>query len=69
MADQGRSYFYVGDSFQHRLYGVGKKMRRQYLRSVAGGLLGIPDPEWDYALVVRKELFRATLSRVTNWSL
>jgi diadenosine tetraphosphate (Ap4A) HIT family hydrolase len=69
MAEQGRSYFYVGDSSRHRLYGVGTKMRRQYLRSVAGGLLGIPDPEWDYALVVRKDLFLATMSRVTNWSI
>jgi diadenosine tetraphosphate (Ap4A) HIT family hydrolase len=69
MAEQRSSYFYVGDSSRHRLYGVGTKMRRQYLRSVAGGLLGIPDPEWDYALVVRKDLFWATMSRVTSWSI
>jgi diadenosine tetraphosphate (Ap4A) HIT family hydrolase len=69
MADQGRSYFYVGDSSRHRLYGVGKSMRRQYLRSIAGTLLGIPDPEWDYALVVRKDVFHATMSRVASWSI
>jgi diadenosine tetraphosphate (Ap4A) HIT family hydrolase len=69
MAHQGRSYFFVSDSSRHRLYGVAKSMRRQYLRSVAGELLGIPDPEWDYALVVRKDLFHATMSRVTGWSI
>ena len=69
MVDQGRSYFYVGDSSQHRLYGVGKSMRRQYLRSVAGALLGIPDPEWDYALVVRKDAFHTTMTRVAGWSI
>lgn len=69
VAGQGRSYFYVTDGVRHRLYGVDTKMRRQYLRSVAGKLLGIPDPEWDYALVIRKSAFRGTMTRVSSWSL
>lgn len=34
------------------------RLRRQYLRSVISKPLKIPDPEWDYAVVVRKEYLR-----------
>ncbi|HEX2316767.1 MAG TPA: hypothetical protein VHJ17_23680 [Thermomonospora sp.] len=63
----GLPYFYCADRSRHRVYGVARTMRRQYLRSIAGELLGIADPEWDYAVVVRKELLRATLARVSGW--
>lgn len=62
-----RTYFYCADRQRGRLYGVGRTMRRQYLRSVAGAILGIPDPEWDYAVVTRKELLRETLARTGHW--
>jgi len=65
----GRPYFFCADQDVRRLYGVGQAMRRQYLRSVAAALLDIPDPEWDYALVVRKDLLRTTLARTERWSL
>jgi diadenosine tetraphosphate (Ap4A) HIT family hydrolase len=65
--DQQNSYFYCADQSRYRVYGVAKRIRRQYLRSVAGKLLGIADPEWDYALVVRKDLFHTTLARVGDW--
>ncbi|MEV5088691.1 hypothetical protein ACWEQ5_30280 [Streptomyces griseoincarnatus] len=42
-------------------------MRSQYLRSVVGRLLGIPDPLWDYALVVRRELLRETMTLTRSW--
>jgi len=67
LGERGLPYFYCGDSTRHRVYGVARKMRRQYLRSIAGKLLGIADPEWDYAVVLRKELLRATLARTAGW--
>jgi diadenosine tetraphosphate (Ap4A) HIT family hydrolase len=67
LGDRGLSYFYCGNRVEHRVYGVAHKMRRQYLRSVAGRLLGMADPEWDYAVVVRKAFLRITLSRTANW--
>jgi diadenosine tetraphosphate (Ap4A) HIT family hydrolase len=66
--DQGIPYFFAADRSRQRLYDV-ERMRRQYLRSVAGELLGIPDPEWDYAVVVRKEFFWRTMYQVINWHL
>lgn len=38
-------------------------VRRQYLRSAAAEVLGIPDPEWDWSLVVRRDLLRKTVRR------
>jgi hypothetical protein len=64
---EGATYFYCADRYRSRLYGVGQARRRQYLRSVAGAILGIPDPEWDYAVVVRKDLLRATMAATTSW--
>lgn len=60
-------YFYCGDAATHKVYGVAQKKPRQYLRSVAGRLLGIEDPEWDYAITVRKHLLRATLEETASW--
>jgi hypothetical protein len=40
---------------------------RQYLRSILGRVLSIDDPEWDYALVVRKDYLRETMSRARLW--
>jgi diadenosine tetraphosphate (Ap4A) HIT family hydrolase len=39
------------------------RTRHQYLRSAAGQVLGIPDPEWDWSIVVRGELLRDTIRR------
>ncbi|MBA9002710.1 hypothetical protein [Thermomonospora cellulosilytica] len=60
-------YFLCADRHRHRVYGVAHRMRRQYLRSIAGELLGIPDPEWDYAVVIRKELLEVTLAKTAGW--
>jgi len=67
--DQGLPYFYCGNRAVHRVYGVSRVMRRQYLRSVAGRLLGMADPEWDYAIVVRRQLLRATMAKTAGWTL
>jgi diadenosine tetraphosphate (Ap4A) HIT family hydrolase len=66
---RGVPYYYCADRNSRRLYGVGQSMRRQYLRSVMGTLMGIPDPEWDYAVVVRKDLLRGTMARTAGWRL
>lgn len=65
----GCNYFYCSDGRRHRLYRDTQSVPRQYLRSVAGALLGISDPEWDYALVIRKNLLRDTLSKTRSWNI
>jgi diadenosine tetraphosphate (Ap4A) HIT family hydrolase len=67
VAAGGAPYFYCSDGSNQRMYGVGHKMRKQYLRSVAGQLLGIPDPEWDYVVVIRKDAFTTTMGHVREW--
>ncbi|GGP60711.1 HIT family protein [Streptomyces melanogenes] len=42
-------------------------MPRQYLRAKVAEIVGIADPLWDYALVVRKELFRETVALTSAW--
>lgn len=66
---KGTTYFLCADRRRRRLYGPGRRMRRQYLRSVAAAVLGIPDPEWDYAVVVRKHLLRETMAATADWRL
>lgn len=61
------SYYYRAAGHTHFLYGVGESKRRQYFRSVAGEILGIPDPEWDWAVVVRKDILRETVAAAANW--
>jgi diadenosine tetraphosphate (Ap4A) HIT family hydrolase len=43
-----------------------RRLRRQYLRSVAGEVLGIPDPSWDWSVVVRKDALRVTVKRASD---
>jgi diadenosine tetraphosphate (Ap4A) HIT family hydrolase len=61
MALDDAQYFYCFDGHSHRVFAVDRKMRSQYLRSLMGEILGIPDPLWDYSLVVRKDLLRQTM--------
>ncbi|MGW4115089.1 HIT family protein [Actinosynnema sp. NPDC004786] len=51
-----------------RVYLPTVRQKRQYLRSVAGAILSIEDPEWDYAVVMRKEDLRSTMKMVAHWS-
>ncbi len=73
LRDLGRSrwaespYFFQSFSTRHRVYDPLDGMRRQYLRSVMGRILSIDAPEWDYAVVVRKELLRDTMRLVSHW--
>jgi diadenosine tetraphosphate (Ap4A) HIT family hydrolase len=63
------AYYLSGAESGFRLYGPTSELPRQYLRSVAGAILGIPDPEWDWAVVVRRGLLRETIARTLNWVL
>ncbi|MGH3770744.1 MAG: HIT domain-containing protein [Pseudonocardiaceae bacterium] len=63
------AYYLSGAESDFRLYEPTPELPRQYLRSVAGVVLGIPDPEWDWAVVVRRELLRETIARASHWVL
>lgn len=63
------AYYLSGEESGFRLYGPTSGLPRQYLRSVVGAILGIPDPEWDWAVIVRRELLRETIARTSNWVL
>ena len=66
-AEADSSYYYCFDGESHHAFGADRWVRSQYLRSVIGGLLGIPDPLWDWSLIVRKELLRETLALACDW--
>ena len=62
------SYFYCQYGSKIQVYIASGTVRGQYLRSIAGEALGIPDPFWDYSMLVRKECLRETISRCKDWS-
>lgn len=64
----GTSYFLRLFNGHCRVYLPTAKQKRQYLRSVAGAVLSIEDPEWDYAVVMRKDDLRSTMRMVGHWS-
>nr|MDT0660925.1 hypothetical protein [Micromonospora sp. DSM 115978] len=64
-ADQ--PYYYCFDGDNHVAFDAQRRVRSQYLRSVVGALFGIADPEWDWSLVVRKNLLRATMIATQGW--
>ena len=68
-AAAGNSYYYVSDGNIHRIYRIDRTLPQQYMRSVVGRILGIPDPQWDWALVIRKEHLRTTMRATTEWHL
>ncbi|WP_143073446.1 thiamine-phosphate kinase [Actinokineospora terrae] len=62
------AYYLRGYGDDYRLYFPGESNKRQYLRSVAGRVLSMEDPEWDYAVVVRKEALRETMGKTSRWT-
>jgi len=62
------AYFFVSYDDRHRVFPPRADLRRQYLRSVVSRPLRIPDPEWDYALIVRKNYLRSTMGQVDGWA-
>lgn len=63
----GSAYFLRQYRGACRVYLPTGMQKRQYLRSVAGATLSIEDPEWDYAVVIRKDDLRSTLRMVGHW--
>jgi diadenosine tetraphosphate (Ap4A) HIT family hydrolase len=63
----GSSYFLLSHAGRHRVYRPVANLRRQYLRSVAGRVVGMSDPEWDYAVIVRTDYLRTTMKLVRDW--
>lgn len=62
------SYFLRLFERRCRVYSPTSRQKRQYLRSIAGAVLSIEDPEWDYAVVMRKDDLRTTMRMVEHWS-
>ncbi|WBB75570.1 hypothetical protein O7602_08695 [Micromonospora sp. WMMD1128] len=62
-----RPYYYCGDGSTHIVFDAQRRVRSQYLRSVVGAMLGMADPEWDWSVVIRKDLLRATLIATQGW--
>lgn len=60
-------YYCHPDEDTHLAFDAQHRIRTQYLRSVVGALLGIADPEWDWSVVIRKDLLRATMIATNGW--
>ncbi|GAA1964552.1 HIT family protein [Amycolatopsis minnesotensis] len=75
IADLGRApwtrmpYYFRRYAGRSRIYLPPAGHQRQYLRSVAGRALAIEDPEWDYAVVIRKDALRLTMRMTADWEL
>ncbi|WP_145926691.1 hypothetical protein [Amycolatopsis orientalis] len=52
---------------KYRVYRPTGEQKRQYLRSIVGAVLAIEEPEWDYAVVMRKAALRETMRMVDYW--
>ncbi len=68
---QERPYFFVetSDGRAHSAWADEPIMRSQYLRRTAARALGLPDPDWDWEAVVRRDLLRATVAELSARSL
>ena len=56
----------VGEVFVARAVSTSPRPPSQYLRQEVGRALGIADPEWDWSVVVRKDLLRETVERLSS---
>jgi diadenosine tetraphosphate (Ap4A) HIT family hydrolase len=63
-----RPYVYYNFGSEHRIYSINLSKRHQYLRIVMAEILGVPEPEWDWALSLRPELLRATVQELREVS-
>jgi hypothetical protein len=63
-AELDRPYVYYNFGSEHRIYSANLNKRHQYLRMVMAEILGIPEPEWDWALSLHPELLRATVQEL-----
>jgi diadenosine tetraphosphate (Ap4A) HIT family hydrolase len=64
-AANDQPYFLRADARGARLYGVGTFRQSQYLRSAAAEVIGLAPGTYDWAVVVRKQVMRATFERLS----
>jgi diadenosine tetraphosphate (Ap4A) HIT family hydrolase len=63
IAETPRPYLLCSDGEHSFVTFPSGRVRHQYLRSAAAEVLGIPDPQWDWSLVIRRNLLRNTVRR------
>lgn len=65
-AGRERPYFFVeaADGRARCAWADDPVMPSQYLRRIAARALSLPDPEWDWGAVVRRDLLRETVRRL-----
>ncbi len=61
IAGTARPYLLCSDGEHSLVAFPPASVRRQYLRSAAAEVLGMPDPQWDWSLVIRRDLLRSTV--------
>jgi diadenosine tetraphosphate (Ap4A) HIT family hydrolase len=63
IAETPRPYLLCSDGERSLVTFPPARVRHQYLRCAAAEVLGIPDPQWDWSLVIRRNLLRNTVRR------
>lgn len=63
--DEDVPYYLASDTRSAWMFGVGKPMPKQYLRSVAARLLGLEEGTWDWATYIRHDVCRRTIVRMS----
>lgn len=66
IAETPRHYLLCSDGERSVVTFPSARVRHQYLRSAAAEVLGIPDPHWDWSLVIRRDLLRNTVRRYSG---
>lgn len=65
-AGEDLPYYLVSDTTYASVFGIGRHMSKQYLRSVAARLIGLEAGTWDWAAYIRHDLFRKTMATMAT---
>jgi diadenosine tetraphosphate (Ap4A) HIT family hydrolase len=68
-ADDDLPYYLASDTQSAWMFGLGRHMAKQYLRSVAARLLQLEDGTWDWAAYIRRDLCRRTIVKMMSETL
>ena len=66
VAELDRPYIYYNFGATHHVYSANLSKRHQYIRMVIAEVLGIAEPEWDWALSRNPEFLRATVKELAH---
>jgi diadenosine tetraphosphate (Ap4A) HIT family hydrolase len=66
VAELDRPYIYYNFGSSHRVYSANLSKRHQYIRMVIAEVLGIAEPEWDWALSRHPEFLRTTIKQLED---